>query len=359
MPLVNRPDCDNILDKLTDAGVLGVLTGLPRNRQRIEFLSRSRKQLLVALKEATSGKGFDIILRNEFESLAGHDAKLAYTITSLAYMHGAPVRRRHLVASLGGTDVQKARILNEDRREVIVGWGGGEEFFCPRHRVIAKQIATETADRQMRRVAVVTLLSRIRGDIYPESIRRRAPEYVAYRGIVNFDNLLDLFGEQADVIRAIYSELQDAYREDCLFWLQRGRSELYFDNFEFAENYLNASLSIRSEGNFQAYHHLGVLYLKRAATQEESSVAYEDLKAGEDILVVQIKERGREDAYPYAALVTYKLRFLQKKGSNSLNADLEQLKRIAEDGLRRHPYENAMKEAHEEILRAYLMLAVK
>jgi hypothetical protein len=38
---------------------------------------------------------------------------------------------------------------------------------------------------------------------------------------------------------------------------------------------------------------------------------------------------------------------------------MEGLVNIAEIGIRKHPTDAAMQEAHQEILRAYLMLAVK
>src|SRR5262249_26651672 len=61
------------------------------------------------MKEATWGKGFDVILTHEFNTLSGENARLAYLIACIAYMHGAAVRRRHVIASIGGTDVQYIR----------------------------------------------------------------------------------------------------------------------------------------------------------------------------------------------------------------------------------------------------------
>src|SRR2546422_11450506 len=122
MSYLEKPDCERIIEKLEQFGMLGDLQGKSLPQQLRQFLGRSRKQLLVAMKEATSGKGFDVILANEFQSLSGENARLSYTITCLAYMHGAPVRRRHLLACLQGTDVQKATLLEEDLREVVVRW---------------------------------------------------------------------------------------------------------------------------------------------------------------------------------------------------------------------------------------------
>jgi hypothetical protein len=358
MPYLDKEDCESIISKLAEYGMLGELKGKSHFEQLRRFLARSRKQLLVAMKEATSGKGFDVIMGNEFSSLSGENARLAYTITCISYMHGAPVRRRHLLASIEGSDLERLNTIEYDLREVIVPWNDNDDLLCPRHRLIARKISTEISPPGLRLEAVTGFLTQLSSDITPENISRRTPEYLAYRSIINFDNLLDLFGEDYEVISAIYGELKTYYPNDYLFWLQFGRAEVYFDHFSVAENYLNQSLGIRQVGNFQALHNLGVLYLKRARQDENAASAEADAKRGEELLRQQIGERGEVDAYPYAALVTHKLRYLKARGSLKYNEQLEELVQLAEIGIRKYPYDEAMQEAQQEALREYLMIAV-
>ena len=358
MPSLERADCERIIQRLEQFGMLGDLQGKPLPQQLRQFLGRSRKQLLVAMKEATSGKGFDVILENEFKSLSGENARIAYTIACLAYMHGAPVRRRHLLACITGSDIEKAGVLSNDLREVIIAWNENEDLLVPRHRVIANQVATESAPVGIRATAVSAFLSQISGDVTPRNISRRTPEYRAYRGIVNFDNMLDLFGEDYEVIGGLYSELKDYYGHDFLFWLQFGRAEVYFDHFTVAENYLTRSLAIRDAGNFQALHNLGVLFINRARLDENAASAEADLRHGEELLREQIAQRGDIDAYPYAALITHKYRYLKARGSPKFAEEVENLVNLAQIGIRKHPLEEAMQLAYQEIMRAYLMLAV-
>lgn len=358
MPALNKQDCERIIDKLQEFGLLGNLRGMPRADQIRQFLGRSRKQLLVALKEATSGRGFDAILTDEFQSLSGENARLAYLVASLAYMHGAPVRRRHLIACIDGTDLEKGQVLQRDLREVILPWRDSDEFFSPRHRIIAHDVATEISSPGLRAIAVVNFLSAVSADVTPQNITRRTPEYVAYRGIINFDNMLDLFGEDYEMISGVYGSLKDYYRDDFLFWLQFGRSEVYFDNFTVAENYLNQSLGIRAEGNFQAWHNLGVLFLKRARYDANDASAEADARHGEEILREQIRERGDRDAYPMAALIKHKYLYLSQHRSPKFRTEVEELAKLAQKGLQKHPLDQAMQECHQEIWREYLMLTV-
>jgi energy-coupling factor transporter ATP-binding protein EcfA2 len=358
MPYLTRPDCEKIIEKLEETGLLGELRGKPRHEQLRAFLVRSKKQLLVAMKEATLGRGFDVILANEYQSLSGEDARLAYTVTCLAYMHGAPVRRRHLLACVQGTDIQKAALVEEDLRDVVIRWNDNPELLCPRHRVIANQVATGTAPPHARYAAITNYLAQISPDLTAQNISRRTPEYIGYRGIINFDNMLDLFGEDYETINSVYDDLKGFYSQDFLFWLQFGRAQVYFDKFDLGENYLKQSLSIREQGNFQAYHYMGVLLLKRARFQEAPSLAAADAREGEEILRHQITERGDVDPYPYAALIVHKLRYITDWQPTGAARQIEDLYHMAQVALRKHPFDDAVKDAHDQALRAYLTLAV-
>jgi energy-coupling factor transporter ATP-binding protein EcfA2 len=361
MPALTKTDSESIIRKLSDFGRLGKLQGMSWTDQLREFLSRSKKQLLVAMKEATLGKGFNVILTNEFFSLASDGARLIYAITCLAYMHGAPVRRRHLLACLDGSDFDKAAILANHLRDVVVPWREGSDFLCPRHRVIAHQVATESSPVDVRREAVASILIQLSPDITPYNISRRTPEYIAYRGLINLDNMILLFGEDYDTISGIYEEVKAYYGSQFLFWLQFGRAELYFDHFSLAENYLNQSLGIRdaANGNFQALHHIAVLFLKRALAAEDLIRAEEDIRHGSEILMDQIRERGHLDTYPYEALTTHKMKWLLKRQGPHLQEELEALVEIAKAGHDRHPYDDRMRDVHQRALREYLMTTVR
>jgi hypothetical protein len=359
MPLLIKEDCERIIEKLEEFGLLGELAGKHRKQQLREFLGRSWKQLLVAMKEATSGRGFNTIIEDEYRTLVSDSARLAYTIACLAYMHAAPVRRRHLLACLEGNDVQKVSTLEKDLRGVVVSWKENENFMSPRHRVIAQHVVMEAASVDVKQTAIKEFLIQISAEVTPYNIRLRTPEYIAYRGIINFDNMLQLLGVNYELISDIYDELKDYYREDFLFWLQYGRAEVYFDNFATAENYLNQSLGIRSNNNFQAKHNLGVLFLKRSLSQENPVAAAADAKQGEEILLEQIRDRGDVDAYPYSALVKHKLRYLLHYRPQKMGEELEELKKLAELGQHKHPLDDAMRDVQEESYRAYLMQAVR
>lgn len=357
MPQLDQKDCEAILDRLQHFGLLGVLTGKARPEQLREFLIRSRKQLLVAMKEATSGRGFDIIIAQEYGTLVSESARLAYAVACLAYMHGAAVRRRHLLACLDGSDYECATVLRTQLTDVLLPWRESDEFLSPRHRVIARQVVTEAAPRQILRNGIARFISTIAADITPQNITRRTPEYIAYRGIINFDNMHMIFGDAYDLIDGLYADLKPFCDGNFLYWLQRGRLEVHFDQFDTAQNYLDASLAIRD--SVQAWHYLGVLNLKRAIAEPNDGAAAELAARGEEVLRRQILDRGYEDPYPYAALVEHKLHYLDRHRSQRYGAQVEEMYKLAQEGIQRHPFDEAVKAAHQQAYRQYLMLSVR
>lgn len=355
MPSLDQKDCEAILDKLDHLGLLGVLTGRARTEQMNAFLIRSRKQLLVAMKEATSGKGFDVIILQEYGSLASSAAKFAYVVACLVYMYGPAVRRRHLLACLDGSDYEKAQVLKDQLVDVLVPWHETDDYLIPRHRVIARQVVTESAPRDVVREAIVRLVRAIAGEITPQNITRRTLEYQAFRGVLRFDHMRLLFGDAYELIESIYEDVKPYCDRNFLYWLQRGRLEVHFDNFETAQNYLDASLAIRE--SYQAWHYVGVLMLKRAAVEREEGVAQDLAQRGEEILRRQILDRPK-DAYPYAALIEHKLRYVVAHPSARMAQEVRELYLLAKDAMQQHPFDDAVRGAHEEAWKAYMMLAV-
>ncbi len=104
---------------------------------------------------------------------------------------------------------------------------------------------------------------------------------------------------------------------------------------------------------------MGVLYLKRATFQDSSALAAADASQGEEILRELIPQRGEVDAYPYAALITHKLRYLKKWKPSKITETLDELYRLAQTGIEKHPDDEAMVTAHQEVFREYFMQAVK
>jgi hypothetical protein len=358
MPDLVEEDVLAILDRLEQFGFLGVLRGQSKAEQLRAFMERASKQLLVAMREATSGMGFDAILRSEFGNLPAA-GRLAYTICCLAVTAGAPgVYRRHLTPCLPDSEFRKCVLLNDQLRGVLVTANDTGTMLKPRHRLIAHWIANEVAPEDLKREATSSFLQQIASDIVPNEIRRKSPAYLAYRGMINSERLFETFGGDMPVILRLYEELHPFYQQDFLFWLQRGMAHARAGQLDVAENFLNQSLNIYPNSH-QTQHHLGIIYLMQASKSATPIAAQDKAAEGIKILTTQIRERADYDSYPYCAYLTHVMRWYQTASNLIPPKDWEALRAIGREASQKYPRDEVVKEAVSEVERAYLMRAVK
>ena len=304
MPDLDESDVISVLDRLTTFGFLGALRNRSRSEQVNEFMIRAKRQMLVALREATSGKEFDAILMDEYSELT-LEARLAYTICCIAVAKGAPgVYRKHLMPCIPRSRFVKGVVIEDLLRGVLVPGNETGTLLKPRHGLIAQWIANEVAPLEMRFEAVSTFLVQVSNHIVPTEIKKRSPAFLAYRGMVNCEGLYELFGGDTIMMLQIYADVRPYYDGDFLFWLQYAMAHIKAGNLDVAENYLNQSLSIAPHSH-QTLHQKGILYLMQATSSEFPVTMLSRAQEGMDILLDQIRQRGDHDSYPYHAYLTH------------------------------------------------------
>jgi len=76
VPDLSDRDIHEILQTLEDHDLLGYLRGLAPNERVQLFRDKAKKQILIAMREATRGKGFDEIIQDEFNQVQPSTAQL-------------------------------------------------------------------------------------------------------------------------------------------------------------------------------------------------------------------------------------------------------------------------------------------
>jgi len=358
MPDLCRDDVERIIDKLEKNHFLGALREKNRKAQIHEFMVRASKQLLVAMKEATSGKGFDVILRSEFMDLS-EKAQLAYLISCIAVDSGSPgVYRRHLIASLDETDFKKTALIEDMLKGIIVPANESESLVKPRHRLIAHWISTEIAGFDVKYKAISRYLIQISSDIVPNERRRRSPTYLAYRGMINSERLWETLENNEDAIFALYEQLQPYYSDNSLFWLHYGMAYIKAGYYDMAENYLNQSLALFPQ-NHHTLHQLGILYIKQAIKHKNPVTIQDKANEGIKLLEEQIRIRGDYDSYPYAAYLEHVSRWYCHAGKSLISSDhWDGLRQMSSEASRKYPREEYIIKAYDKVERRYLSRVV-
>jgi hypothetical protein len=330
MPDLDVDDVKAIIAKLENFGFLGALRDKTPEQRLSAFMDRASKQLLVALREATSGNGFDLILRDEYNGLVPM-AQLAYTICCIAVAHGAPgVYTRHLMPCLGRAEFSKGVVIRDLLRGVLVPANQAETMLKPRHRLIASWVANEIAPVGQKVDAITSFLRQISSDIVPNEIKRRSPAYMAYRGMINSEGLKETFANDSTIVLGVYEELKSVYNHDFLFWLQYGMAQINAGHLDVAENYINQSLGIYPYSH-QTKHHLGCLRLLQAAKAPNPAISVDRANEGIALLTEQIQTKGDENSYPYHAYLVYVCRWYQRAGTLISQKEWEKLRSIGKE----------------------------
>ena len=182
-------------------------------------------------------------------------------------------------------------------------WSQGT-LLRPRHGVIAQLIANHIAPAELRYEAIKVFLTQVSNHIVPNQIKKRTPPFLAYRGMVNADGLYSLLAGDTEALLSIYEEVRQFYDQDFLFWLQYAMAHVRAGNLDTAENFLNQSLGLRKpEWNHQAQHQKGILYLLQAISANNPAAMRQRAQEGMEILLIQMRERGDHDSYPYQASI--------------------------------------------------------
>ncbi|WP_423925163.1 hypothetical protein [Candidatus Palauibacter sp.] len=84
IPDLSDADIETLIEKLDTHQQLGRLGPLPHHARVQEFQERADKQILVAMREATRGRGFDDIIRSEFDDIQEAEPRILYLCAALA-----------------------------------------------------------------------------------------------------------------------------------------------------------------------------------------------------------------------------------------------------------------------------------
>jgi len=353
-------EIDAVIERLNHHSFLGNLKGLNQDDRRRSFREGSKRQLLVALKTATSGKGFNQIIEGEFEEL-DNSSQLAYLIACLVSAHtGTGVYRKHLLASLGKTSFSKGHIVADLLRGVLVAANESGTLLSPRHRVIASHVCS-VAPIAQKREAVVRFLKAIAPEISHHSARESTPQFRAYRGLINSTTLLALFDRNFELIIEMYAELSDHFKNQFLFWLHYGRTYAIKGDLETSRVFLEQAEGIcESSGarSFQIKHQRGIVCLLQAVKTNSFELGKAFAEEGIATLGNLIEERGGTDNYPYVAYLEYVCRWYLVARKSIPDSDWNKLREIGNIARDAYKLDERVKRACKRVEQAYLLRLV-
>ena len=357
VPNLDRAEIESIINVLEVNNLLGRLQGMPRMQRIAEFEERANKQVLVAMREATSGRLFDEIINDEFIRLDPRETKILYLCVALATDAGYRITKQEFVGCSDSDPAEALYILERSLRDIVLPTGPNDDLLLLRHRRIAEYMVDQAAPRPLLREAYLRLLSVLSGEI--KGRPRRSRSFGIYRDLVNHHTIFRRFEEDVEEARSIYDSLSGRFKGDFQFWLQYGSLELTAGNLEYAGNYLSQADSL-DPGNDFISNAIGHLFLRKAIKAKNKAEAIKFRNEGAAILLGNIERIGVDESYCFHIYCAQRLIWVKRwaEGVEEQQHELEELRNVCAQGAKLHPRDRRIRDARDEIEKEYLSLAI-
>jgi ABC-type branched-subunit amino acid transport system ATPase component len=291
-------DAKKILLKLEQYGSWTRLGRMSKAERTKELLNRSKKQLLIALLEATLGRGFERIIEEEFSAIKSDEEK-----TLLAIVAIITDRRSNAPIALIDRALEKISILSSatvisSGLAGIIHHQGGTMFA--RHPVYARFLIERAFDPSLTAKALNAVLQAFSDYKSPVIKNLKKTEATIYKSLINHNFLFESLKGKKELILGTYSKLEKKFESDGLFWLQYGLSLRDFSHNDEALEKLKIAKEAYSMPH--TLHALGQQLLISALETAHESAALSLANEARDILEGLDDTYESDDTYPIVTL---------------------------------------------------------
>ena len=360
IPNLDDNEIRAVIDTLERNHLPGILRGMTPQQKFDVFKRLSNKQILVAMREATSGRGFDEIIKDEFDTLTPVEAKKLYLCCALATEAGYRITKDELVSCSNVNPSEALNLLYRNLRDIVVESGANEELLLLRHRLIAEYAVETVAPRQWLSDAYIALINMLSTKYNNNSKNSRDMKLL--RDLLNHKVIYRRFTNDIMQARNIYSSIANQSSRDPHFWLQYGSLELEGSggDLQLAENYLNQARSLDQTNNY-IINAQGHLQIKKAIDANNLQAALLLRDEGTATLMANIQASRHGDAYSIHILCSQRYNFMKRwyHSDDAVKRDeLQFLLGISRAGRAANPRINRLRELNERLEQAYLELSL-
>jgi hypothetical protein len=369
-PVANERFCELFtVGDLSDSEIRGLIAKLDKNvqlgklepmtaaRRFHEFKVRAQKQILVAMREATAGEGFNEIIRTEYEQLESGEPRVLYLCAALGSAESIDLKKDQWVACGEGPPAETLDLLRAGLRGIVVE-GDEAKTVGARHARIAEQVVDVVADRGNLREAYVRVLNVLAHDTYAGRGRRGSSWRLLVK-LISHSTIYRRFGDNLEMARSIYSGVKEWFRRDGHFWLQWCNLEIEYGQLEFARTYLAHAEGLMPTAPLVKTTAAHLLY-KEAVAAGTRHEAEEKRIAADEILVEQMRREGSKDEYPFHVYLTQRPKWYRQwvVERAERRTAFEGMKEVADEAMKLHGYSKKIRDAVASLTEDYLRTAM-
>lgn len=359
IPDLDDVEIKNLILKLEEHNLLGVLKGKSQHQRFNEFKHRANRQILIAMKEATNGKSFGEIIQDEYSIFQPLEVKILCTCISLCTQQSYPNSKQDFI---GFSKIDHNQALNylDTVLNGTIMWVGNGRHFMIRHKILADYFIINCATTEILKEAYIRVLS----ILAPELRKNEAGNsrmLNLFKALINHQTLYRRFKNDINLAREVYDSIANYFNNDAHFWLQYGSLEVEGKggDLRLAENYLNQAESLYETSRHIQNAKCNLYYnLSHYSQTIDEALLYKE-KA--DVLGQKlILSIGKDEPYIYHIYCGGRYKYISKWITDSKekkNALLE-LQKTIDTARIFHPRNERLELASSAIKRAYLNLGV-
>ena len=305
MRKLNRLDAEELHFKISRYGTTVHFNSNNKDDQIKEILDRSKKDMLVLIRELGQGKKFDAIVKSEISEL-GKEQKLAYLLIAITDRNQIP-----LPIDLFGhafryqcPDADMSSTLEDLGR--IIGMTANRRVLRTRHSIIAEHVIEKrnaVFEREEVQEAVRALISAFSNYRIPIIVHHSNTGHArVFKAIMNNRFLSEVLGFEPAL--KLYQEFEKIFEQDGFFWQQYGLCESRAGRYEDAISTLRHAYAVHD--HFQIKHSLGAACLTACAKLGPDGLVDNEFSSlrieGREVLSELHEEAGYKDDMPIATL---------------------------------------------------------
>jgi len=362
VPLLTDPDIGALLEVLEKNKLLGELRQLNPEQRFEVFRTKARKQILIAMREATTGRGFDEIITNEFATVEPLNAKLLYLVAAIPSVENYGIALAQMITAMQLPANETLTLAADNLADILVPKEGEASHFVIRHPIIAHFVIENVAPREILAQATISFLRAISTILpAPGRARRASRAFGVYRNTINHHRMKSLFPGKYELVVGIYEGVKDLFSNEGHYWLQYGTYELIMgDSLDKAENYISQAAALLPTSN-QVTTATAHLLMKKAVNAPTLASAESLMQEATRILRAQMAVIETIQVHPYHIFGTQMLAYIrkwipQRERAEKYNSLHEELRRSIPTYLRT---DFDLRQLLEDIKRAELNTAIR
>lgn len=312
---ITEGDVDPILNKIETFGNWARLKKMSYRNRRLEIIKKSKKQLLIGLIEATSGEGFDEIIKREFSDIKDRSERAVLLLSGLATMQRSESSEATLTRALSylGLNPNISDICS--RLSGLVIYKNG--YVSSRHRTYVERLTSLFIQEDEMLELVKAYIHAFSVYQFPIVVNISKKDASVYKGLVNFKFLKKILRDSKESILDVYSHFEKQLELEGLFLLQYGLAlRAYGDNEAALYKLINAREAFPESPHIEHAYAQQLLIL--AENDENAARATEYLERAKDILNRLDKTNKHEtDRYPIVTLSISHVRIYDNLGKTT------------------------------------------